>query len=114
MAGQNVGGRSTEMEHSLPTAYDVKPAHRSFRGGFEDDELKQIPIVPQGQRLQQGATYVDLANPERGEFRATGDMAASGDSCYVPKDRVPYPIWNRLIGIRDPARLDEDTGGTDR
>ena len=114
MAGQNVGGRSDEMEQSLPTAYDVKSAHRSFRGEFEDDELKQIPIVPQGQRLQQGATYVDLADPQRGEFRATGEMAADAESWYVPKDRVPYPIWNRLVGIRDPQRLDEDTGRTDR
>src|SRR5215210_6821780 len=65
MAGQNVGERSSELEQSLPTAYDVKPAHRAFREQFEDDELKQIPIVPSGQRLQQGATYVDLGDPER-------------------------------------------------
>jgi hypothetical protein len=112
-AGQNVGEFSSEQEQALPTAYDVKPAHRAFREQFEDDDLKQIPIVPEGQRLQQGAIYVDLADPERREFRATGDIAADGSRWYVPKDRVPYPIWNRLTGVRNPDRLDEDTGRTD-
>jgi hypothetical protein len=112
-AGQNVGEAASEREQALPTAYDVKPAHRAFREQFQDEDLKQIPIVLEGQRLQQGATYVDLTDPERREFRATGDLAAGPSHWYVPKDRVPYPIWNRLIGVSDPERLDEDSGGTD-
>ena len=112
-AGQNVGERSSEPEQSLGSAYDVKAAHRAFREQFEDDELRQIPILREGQRLQQGATYVDLTDPERREFRATGEMSAEPSRWYVPKDRVPYPIWNRLIGVRDPDRLDEAADGAE-
>ncbi|HEX2092439.1 MAG TPA: hypothetical protein VHG28_08555 [Longimicrobiaceae bacterium] len=100
MAGQNVGDRET----SLRTAYDVKPLHRGM-SDLPDDELKGIPVLAEGERLQQGATYLDLNHPERGEFTAMGDMAAGPDNAYVPKDRVPYPTWNRLRGIDDPERL---------
>jgi hypothetical protein len=98
LEGQNIG-----IPQDLPTAYDVKEVHRSL-GRFEDDELKQIPVLPEGERLRQGATYLDLTNPSRGEFTATGEMSASSGQRLVPKNDVPYPIWNRLRGIDDPER----------
>ncbi len=104
MAGQNIGEVAADREQGLPTAYDLKSVHRSLQK-FDDDDLKQIPVVPQGQRLQQGATYLDLNDPEREEFTATGDMQAGASNCYVPKSEVPYPVWNRLRGIEDPERL---------
>lgn len=104
MAGQNIGMHSADREQGLPTAYDLKSVHRSLQG-FQDDDLKQFSVVPEGGRLQQGATYIDLNDPERTEFTATGDMEAGRDNCYVPKSEVPYPIWNRLLGIEDPERL---------
>lgn len=104
MAGQNVGNVSADRETGLRTAYDVKPLHRSMQG-FQDDELKRIPVLPEGERLQQGATYLDLRDPERGEFTATGEMSAEPESAITPKDRVDYPTWNRLRGIDDPQRL---------
>lgn len=103
MAGQNVGGRADDREQGLRTAYDVKPLHRRMNE-WEDDDLKRIPVLPEGQRLQQGATYLDLAEPERGEFTAMGDMAAGEGNVYVPKDQVPYSLWNRLRGVDDPER----------
>jgi hypothetical protein len=107
MAGQNIGERSSEMEKGLPTAHDFKDAHRTLHDAFEDDELKQIPILPQGQRLQQGATYLDLRDPQREEFTARGDMTASDDNWFVPKDEVPYSLWNRLLGVDNPERIAE-------
>lgn len=104
MAGQNIGEMAAEREKGLPTAYDVKEVHRSLRG-FTDDDLKSIPVLPEGSRLQQGATYLDLSDARREEFTATGDMEAESGKRYVPKDEVPYPIWNRLRGIEDPERL---------
>ena len=95
--GQNVGPDVTEREAPLPTAYDVKEVHRALRA-FADDDLKQIPILPDGTRLQQGATYVDLAAARPAEFKATGAITATPGHYYVPKDKTPYPIWNRLIG----------------
>jgi hypothetical protein len=102
MAGQNIGAEP-DREVELRTAYDVKPLHRAMEG-FGDDELKQVPVLPAGERLEQGATYLDLRDPGRGEFTATGDMAAGQENAYVAKDQVPYETWNRLRGIRDPER----------
>lgn len=94
MGGQNIGGESEAAERTTRTAYDVKPVHRAL-AGFTDDELKQIPILEAGTRLRQGATYLDL---EHGPFTADGVMIASASQKLVPKDRVHYEIWNRLIG----------------
>ena len=107
MSGQNIGGASDDREQALPTAYDVKDVHRELNDRFEDDELRQIPVLREGQRLQQGGTYVDLHDPERREFTAMGDMAAAERNWYVPKDRVPYSLWNRLIGVENPDRVAE-------
>ena len=101
-AGQNDGGGPRLS--SAPTAYEVKGVHRQFHG-FSDDELKRIPIVPSGTRLQQGAVYVDLQDESLSEFKATGDMAAGSGNWYVPKDEVDYQLWNRLIGVTNPERL---------
>ncbi len=105
-AGQNRGqvvgaGRG-------PSAYDVKDAHRTWHG-LSDSDLKQIPVLPEGTRLQQGATYFDLNNPSRGELKAMGNMVAGSDNQYVAKDAVDYQLWNALIGVRNPERL--GTGG---
>lgn len=97
LAGQNIGPRSETGERGVRTAYDVKEVHRSL-SAFEDDELKRIPVLPAGTRLQQGATYLDLADRQRGEFTATGEMEAADGDRYVPKDQVPYELWNRLLG----------------
>lgn len=107
MAGQNVGQASGTVEHALPTAYDVKEVHRTLNDGFADDELKQIPVLRPGQRLQQGATYVDLSDPERREFTAMGDMEAREDGWLIPKQQVPYSLWNRLTGVDNPERIAE-------
>lgn len=111
MAGQNVGALSADSEVGLRTAYDVKEVHRSLNH-FADDDLKQIPVLEDGTRLQQGATYLNLRNPSREEFTATGDMTADREGCYVAKDTVPYSIWNRLRGVEDPERTLE--GNRDR
>jgi hypothetical protein len=99
LAGQNIG----IPPDGLPSAFDVKDVNRSL-SRFADDELRQIPILPEGERLLQGATYIDLTNPGRGEFTATGEMSARSGERLVPKSDVPYPLWNRLRGIDDPER----------
>ncbi len=104
MAGQNLGLENPHPEQDSRTAYDLKDAHRLLEG-ITDDGLKQIPVLPEGARLEQGATYIDLRDPQRREFKATGDMAADRDHWYVPKDAVDYELWNRLIGVTNPERL---------
>lgn len=104
MAGQNLGTANPHPEQTARTAYDLKDAHRMLEG-MTDDGLKQIPILWEGTRLEQGATYIDLRDPQRVEFKAMGDMVADSDHWYVPKAAVDYELWNRLIGVSNPERL---------
>ena len=92
-----------ENEHS---PYDIKNIHRRLQD-FTDDELKGIPVLPAGTRLEQGATYIDLRDPEPKEFTARADMVAGPSNYYVPKTEVDYQLWNRLIGVDNPERLGE-------
>jgi hypothetical protein len=103
MAGQNIGPDAADAERTR-TAYDVKTLHRAL-SDWPDDELKRIPVVPEGERLRQGARYMNLCDRDRGEVTATGEMRADAADAWVPKDAVPYPTWNRLRGVDDPERL---------
>jgi hypothetical protein len=102
MAGQNRGGPHDTLDNAR-TAYEHKDAHRRL-SAFSDDELRTIPIVPPGTRLQQGAVYIDLRSHDRDEFKARGDMEAGEDNLYVAKSEVDYQLWNRLIGVDNPER----------
>ena len=104
LAGQNVGPVSAESEKRARTAHDIKVLHRRF-SGLADDDLRQIPVLAPGDRLEQGATYFDLNDVDRGEFTATGNMEAGRDNYYVPKAEVDYQLWNRLVGVQNPERL---------
>ena len=96
MAGQNIGPTGERSADSV-TAYEMKGMHRVL-AGYSDDELKQIPVLTEGTRLQQGATYIDLAEQHPTEFKVNGGVAIGREQLIVPKDRVPYPLWNKLIG----------------
>lgn len=111
MAGQNVG-EDTNPKQSIGarSAYDFKEVHRALHD-IPDDELKQIPVLPEGTRLQQGATYFDLRRPEAGTFTALGDMVAGPDNWFIPKDSVAYWLWNRIVGVTDERRLDKGPKG---
>src|SRR6266516_2884349 len=102
MGGQNVGVESEEAERRARSAYDVKRAHATLRQ-FSDDELKQIPVLEEGVRLRQGASYFDL---EGGEFTASGDMRVGLNQNLIPKDRVHYDLWNKLVGAPHAKRGD--------
>ena len=69
------------------------------------DDLKQLRILPIGNRLEQGATDIDLNNLNLGEFKARGDMQVGQNTWLVAKKGVPYELWNRLLGIETPERL---------
>jgi hypothetical protein len=103
LAGQNIGPASDARVAESGTAFHLRRRGARFEG-LDDEQLKTVPVVAEGERLQQGATYVDLNDEPRQEFTATGDMEASDDNAYVAKDRVAYEIWNRLIGERKPGQ----------
>lgn len=103
MVGVNDGAAGPHPETDARTAYEYKDLHRAL-SDFDDDELKQIPVLPAASRLEQGATYIDLAEPQPQEFTATGDMEARQSQCLVPRAAVDYSLWNRLLGVETPAR----------
>jgi len=103
-AGQNFGRAGAHDDEEMQTLYDIKLLHNAFKEQFTDDELKGIPVLPQGARLRQGAIYVDLATPDRREFTASGFIEAGRDNWFVPKKLVDYQVWNRLIGVTNPER----------
>lgn len=106
LAGQNYGAIGPHAEKVMVSANDLKEIHRLLPD-WTDDELKQLTIMPEGSRLEQGATYVDLHDPARRECTATAEMVAGPANYYVPKSEVDYVLWNRLIGVENPARLDQ-------
>ncbi len=96
---QNTGFEGT-------TAADIKEAGALLHD-FTNDELRAIPILPVGTRLEQGATYLDLMDRGYGPFHGQANMEAGSDHYYVPKKALDYVTWNRLTGVTDPERLDE-------
>jgi len=104
-AGANYGLLSEPQDVGL-RASDIKELYGKL-ADLTDDELRNIVIVPLGERLEQGAKYIDLLHLEQGEFVAVADMVADEDHYYVPKKHTDYVLWNRLRQVSNPARLDE-------
>jgi len=102
VAGQNHGLQRTD--ELGPSAYDVKDVRETWKD-LSAADLKQLTVLPEGTRLQQGAVYLDLNDPGRGEIKALGNMEAKPQHRYVAKHDVPYDLWNALIGVDTPERL---------
>jgi hypothetical protein len=96
-AGQHAG--VTDVRHY--TAFDVKELHERMQE-FDKGDLKRIPILAHGERLEQGGIYLDLNDREKGAFTAQGSMEAQDPHLYVPKNKLDYELWNRLCG--EPAQ----------
>ena len=93
-AGINYGLVGPHPEKDKPrTAYDVKGADRLLIN-LSDDQLELIPILPAGSRLEQDATYMNLADPDPAEFTGLANMEAGPDDLIVPKSEVDYSIWH--------------------
>jgi hypothetical protein len=109
-ATQGPEPRQPEKEPAR-TAFDVREAHRQLVD-WSDDDLRQVPLLPAGARLEQGATYVDLRDPARREFAATGEMQVPSDGLYVPRTEVDDRTWHRLLGARTLERVVQAAGTT--
>ena len=109
MAGQNLGPRGPHPDQSARTMRDMKDLHGRYRD-WSDDDLRQVPVLSAGTRLEQGATYIDLNEPSPREFTATGDMQAAASQRVVAKSSVPYEIWNRLLEIENVQRTGVEPG----
>jgi hypothetical protein len=106
VAGQNHGPQADEPGRFERTAYDIKELHERMTG-FSSDDLRQIPVLHPNARLEQGSVYINLNDSERKEFTGMGNMTVREQDYIVPKDHVAYPLWNHLIGVENPERLDQ-------
>jgi hypothetical protein len=97
-------GQNQPRDDATVSAFDLKDVHDRL-GDLPDDVLKQIPVLRTGTRLDEGATYIDLAQSDPQEFTGMNNLVAEPHNCYVDKSMVDYELWNRLIGVDDPYRL---------
>ena len=85
-AGLNVDlkGPQPMLSDNVRTAYDIKSLHRRL-DEYTDDQLKSIPILPEGSPLEQGATYINLRDVEPKEFTARAGMIAACYRAYLDR-----------------------------
>jgi hypothetical protein len=97
-----LAGPHPEKDHPR-TAKDIKELHNRL-SEFGDDELDRILVLPAGSRLEANATYINFREADPHEFTAEGKEELGEHDLVVPKKEVDYQLWNRLIGVTDPAR----------
>jgi hypothetical protein len=92
-AGQHAGAAT----HETRSAFDVKELQEKLPDVSKAD-LKAIPLIQAGERLQQGAVYCNLNDLSAGPFTAMGGQEVGPDDYYVAKSELDYELWNRLTG----------------
>jgi len=98
LAGQNIG-----RKHQTRSAAELNEAVRAL-DGFRPEELREVRVVVAGERLEEGATYVDLRDPLREPFTARGDIEVEEGSLYIPKQEVAFEHWRRIVDPDEPER----------
>lgn len=104
--GENVDATAPRTEAMGLTADALKDLHDRLPG-LTDAELKRIPIEPEGYRLREGSTYVNLRDPSLTPFVAMGGMVAEPGAALAPKSATDYLVWNRIVGVESPEQLDQ-------
>jgi hypothetical protein len=93
------------------TALDVRAEHRVLLS-FADSDLGAMPLVPEGRPLVRRAWYLDLHDPARADFMASGDEIVEPGQHVVARNEVPAELWDELrqacdsvLGRRSISRL---------
>jgi hypothetical protein len=88
------------VEADRRTAKDVRTEHRVLLS-FSDSDLASMPLVPENTRLTRGGWYLDLHDPARADFIATGDEAVEPGQHVVARKEVPGELWSELLRACD-------------
>ena len=102
LAPDDSAGRPGGHADESVAATDDK-ALRNRLPGLGAEELARLAVLEEGARLDQGGTYLDLNDPDRGPFKAIGGQEAGPGNRYVAKRDTDYELWNRLAGDREAA-----------
>ncbi len=78
------------------SALDVRSSHRVLHDA-PDAELSAIPLLAEGQRLRRYAEYLDLHDPARANFLASGDEVVRPGQDVIARSSVPKEIWEELL-----------------
>jgi hypothetical protein len=78
------------------TAKDVRAEHRVLLS-FSDADVAAMPLVPEGTRLSRGGWYLDLHNPAKADFLATGDEAVEPGQHMVARREISGELWDELL-----------------
>jgi hypothetical protein len=87
-AGLNHGiaGQAQEQKAHLRTMHDIKDLHRRFHD-WNDADLKQVPVLAEGSRLEAKATYLNSGS-DRAACQWRGDRGAAGFLGAEERDAV--------------------------
>ncbi len=77
------------------TAKDVRAEHRVLLS-FSDRDLSAMPLVPEGTRLARASWYMDLHNPAKADFPATGDETVEPGQHVLARKEVSAELWDEL------------------
>ena len=77
------------------TAKDVRTEHRVLLS-FSDADLAAMPLVPEGTRLMRGGWYLDLHNPAKADFPATGDETVEPGQHMLARREVSAELWDEI------------------
>jgi hypothetical protein len=77
-------------------ASDVRAQHRILQL-LDDEDLRAIPLLEEGERLARFKPYLDLHDPGRADFVAEGTEVVKPGQRIVAKSDVSPGIWSALI-----------------
>lgn len=77
------------------SAKEVRAEHRVLLS-FADKDLAKMPLVPEGTRLARGGWYMDLHNPAKADFPATGDETVEPGQHMLAQKEVSADLWDEL------------------
>jgi hypothetical protein len=77
------------------TAKEVRTEHRVLLS-FSDKDLAAMPLVPEGTRLTRRGWYMDLHNPAKADFPATGDEIVEPGQHMLARKEVSVELWDEL------------------
>lgn len=103
--GINHAQRGANPETRAPNAATITEIHRLLPH-LTDDELRRLVVLQEGDRLEQGATYIDLRHADRGEFTADTpeEVGPPNLNLIIPKQQTDYELWNKLRGSIGASR----------
>lgn len=107
MAPERTGEAGGHADESRPAADDKRLRDRLSE--LSNEEMSRLSVLQPGTRLEQGGTYVDLADPARVPFKALAGHDSGPSHRYVAKRDTDYELWNRLVGQETEPEIDRST-----